>query len=300
MLFYAGLVEFTARATYFIDEGLEDGEPVMVMVGSAKVEILRAALGADAARVRLVDMEDVGRNPARIIPAWLDFFAEHASSTRPARGIGEPVWPSRTAAELLECQLHESLLNLAFAGGHGRLLCPYDVEALEPATIEEARRGHPLIAWPSEVRANPACDDRPWLDLRFVERLPEPQAPAHQLAFGGGNLAAVRALVTRSARRLGLAARAVDELALAAHELATNSIRHGGGRGRLRVWRDADAVVCEVSDAGHIADPLVGRSSREFDAEGGRGLWMVNHLCDLSQIRTGPGGTVIRLHAGLR
>ena len=29
--------------------------------------------------------------------------------------------------------------------------------------------------------------------------------------------------------------------------------------------------------------------------ESGRGLLMVNHLCDLVQVRTGPSGTAIRL-----
>ena len=32
------------------------------------------------------------------------------------RGIGEPIWADRRPDELDECQLHESLINLAFAG----------------------------------------------------------------------------------------------------------------------------------------------------------------------------------------
>ena len=47
-----------------------------------------------------------------------------------------------------------------------------------------------------------------------------------------------------------------------------NHLRHGGGPGTLRIWREDGAVVCEVRDAG------------------GRGLWMVNQLCDLVQLRT--------------
>jgi prepilin-type processing-associated H-X9-DG protein len=33
------------------------------------------------------------------------------------RGAGEPIWPERRPAELVECQRHESLLNVAFADG---------------------------------------------------------------------------------------------------------------------------------------------------------------------------------------
>jgi len=37
---------------------------------------------------------------------------------------------------------------------------------------------------------------------------------------------------------------------LAVHELAANAIRHGAGRGRLRMWDQDRAVCCQVQDAG--------------------------------------------------
>ena len=52
---------------------------------------------------------------------------------RPMRGIGEPIWAERSPAELVECQRHESLLNVAFAGSAGfYLMCPYDTTSLGP------------------------------------------------------------------------------------------------------------------------------------------------------------------------
>ena len=33
---------------------------------------------------------------------------------------------------------------------------------------------------------------------------------------------------------------------------------------------------------------------------GGRGLWIVNQLCDLVQIRSAPSGTVVRVHVHAR
>jgi anti-sigma regulatory factor (Ser/Thr protein kinase) len=44
----------------------------------------------------------------------------------------------------------------------------------------------------------------------------------------------------------------------------------------------------------------VGRARPTFDQESGRGLWMVNQLCDLVQIRSSPADTVVRLHMGRR
>lgn len=77
---------------------------------------------------------------------------------------------------------------------------------------------------------------------------------------------------------------------------ATNSVRHGGGRGRLRVWDDGGSLICEVRDDGVIEDPLVGRVRPTIDEKRGRGLWIVTQLCDLVQLRSSPAGSVARVH----
>ncbi len=58
-------------------------------------------------------MAELGRNPAKIIPAWQKFLDTDAADSRPARGVGEPIWAGRGADELIECQVHEALLNVA-------------------------------------------------------------------------------------------------------------------------------------------------------------------------------------------
>jgi anti-sigma regulatory factor (Ser/Thr protein kinase) len=106
--------------------------------------------------------------------------------------------------------------------------------------------------------------------------------------------------VARHGAAAGLDPARTADLVLAVDEVATNSLRHGGGRGTLRIWRDGESVVCEVRDAGRIEDPMVGRERPALDRDGGRGLWMVNQLCDLVQLRTFPTGAVVRLHLYLR
>ena len=83
---------------------------------------------------------------------------------------------------------------------------------------------------------------------------------------------------------------------LAVAELAANSIRHGGGRGILRIWRDGGTLVCEVRDRGRIDDPLAGRHVPDAERLGGRGLWIANAVCDLVQVRSTAQGTAVRLH----
>ena len=112
--FYTGPDQFLDRATTFLLDGLEADEPALVMVGRTKIDDLRTALNGDADRVFFADMSVVGENPARIIPAWEGFVTRHAGSATALRGIGEPIWPGRTPAELDECHFHESLLNVAF------------------------------------------------------------------------------------------------------------------------------------------------------------------------------------------
>jgi hypothetical protein len=146
-LLYAGEVDFLTGTLPFIREGVAADQPVLVVVSAAKIGLLRSALGADADRVAFADMADVGANPARIIPAWRDFIAANDVDRRSARGVGEPIWAARTPAELVECQRHETLLNLAFAGVPAWwLLCPYDTTSLSPEVLEEAWRSHPVVS----------------------------------------------------------------------------------------------------------------------------------------------------------
>jgi anti-sigma regulatory factor (Ser/Thr protein kinase) len=300
-LLYAGMADFLAGTVPFIRGGIDAGEPVLVVESAAKIALLRAELGSDASSVAFADMASVGANPALIIPAWRDFVSRHGGGGRRMRGIGEPIWNGRTPVELIECQRHESLLNTAFATGDPLwLLCPYDTQAMDPAVIDEARRSHPYVTdgtvfhRSNDYRGLDACG------APFDVPLPEPGSGVHELAFDAFNLVEVRGLVGKVASESGLAPARTANLVLAANEVATNSIVHGGGKGSFRIWRDAGALSCEVRDTGHIDKPLVDRELSAADAYGSRGLWLVNQLCDLVQIRSVPGGTAVRLHMWLK
>jgi anti-sigma regulatory factor (Ser/Thr protein kinase) len=300
-LLYAGTGDFLAGTVPFVRGGLEAGEPVLVVESAAKIAMLRAELGPDASAVVFADMAGVGANPARIIPAWRDFVIKHGGAGRRLRGIGEPIWKGRGPAELIECQRHESLLNTAFATGDPWwLLCPYDTTALPPEVIDEARRSHPFITDGNTFRQS---NDYRGLDAcgaPFDVALPEPHANAQELPFDAGNLVAMRGLVGRHASSAALGPIRTGNLILAVNEIATNSLVHGGGKGTLKIWQDASALTCEVRDSGHFDNPLVDRERPRPGADGPRGLWLANQLCDLVQIRNLPTGTAVRLHMWLR
>lgn len=294
---YAGLRQFLDGTLSFIREGLTLDEPVLVVVDGDKIERLRSGLGADADSVRFADMAEVGHNPARIIPAWRDFVTEQASRGRRFRGIGEPISSHRRPVELVECQRHESLLNLAFADAPAwSLLCPYDTDALAPAVIEEARRSHRYVVHDGAVEASDRFLEDGTAAGSFEDPLPEPEVSPFELAFDPGPLGAVRNVVARHAAHAGLGMSRMTDFVLAVNEVATNSLCHGGGKGMLRMWDDGEALVCEVRDRGRITEPLIGRERPTTDDDGGRGLWLANQLCDLVQIRSSAAGTVVRMH----
>ena len=84
-----------------------------------------------------------------------------------------------------------------------------------------------------------------------------------------------------------------------AHEIATNSVLHGDGASRVRLWAEHRNIICEFTDGGHMRQPQLGASSPERTKLMVGGLWMVNQLCDLVQISSIPGQTVVRLHKAI-
>jgi anti-sigma regulatory factor (Ser/Thr protein kinase) len=294
-VFYGGDDQFVDRSLAFVHGGLKRSEPVLVMVGGRKLELLRAALGSRAADVHLVDMEVVGRNPARIIPAWSRFVADNAGAAGGMRGIGEPIWAERTPSELAECQLHESLINLAFAAADDfRLICPYDTAALPDDVIAEARRSHPVVSYDgTEDVSHDYCGiDK--VAAGFAQPLAEPPAEAEEIRVTLPSLRAARRLVWRRAEEAGLGDRSEDFM-LAVNEVLSNSLQHAGEDGMLRLWHESDGLVCEVRDRGHIVQPLIGREEPTLGQIGGHGMWLVNLVCDLVQVRSSPHGSTVRM-----
>jgi anti-sigma regulatory factor (Ser/Thr protein kinase) len=147
---------------------------------------------------------------------------------------------------------------------------------------------------PKSMRADPA-------EARPAETILE-----H--AFDRDSLGALRAAVATHAARAGLAPGRATEVVLVTHELAANAVRHGAGRGRLRIWRSRRAIHCEVTDGqppepGAVAPP--GPDAEPADAdpwpvEHGHGLWVARHLADQARLISGPGGTTAVVSFALR
>ena len=252
-MFYRGTREFLSLAMAFVTTALAADEPVLVAVPGRRMELLRQRLGSAAATVRFVDMTETGRNPGRIIPFLLQAFTtEHRG--RPARVLGEPIWPERTAEEYGACVQHEALINLALDDTAGTVLCPYDVASLPPAVLADARRTHPFVSERGSRRPSPPY--RPSLDPGLSEPLQPHPGPVRQVSFDASGLRDLRRFAAAEAAIAGLDPDRIDDLLLAVNELAANTVRYSGGPGVLRIWCTDRDLVCEVHDQGRLTDPL--------------------------------------------
>jgi anti-sigma regulatory factor (Ser/Thr protein kinase) len=121
---------------------------------------------------------------------------------------------------------------------------------------------------------------------------------AVEMRFTARELRGVRQFVSSYAES-SLGNARTDDLVLAVNELATNSVRHGGGEGTLRMWTHENVLVCEIHDAGHITDRHAGQTPPTPDQPSGRGLWVVRCLADLMEIHSSAAGTVVRVQMRL-
>ena len=133
--------------------------------------------------------------------------------------------------------------------------------------------------------------------------MPEPsQADSALLtaAFDAERISALRHAVGRCAEAVGLRGQRLEDYVFAVNEIITNAVRHAGGRGWLRMWRNGDGLRCEVSDEGSGIPPDRLNGHQQLPpsfATSGRGLWLARHLCDLLTVQTSPTGTKITLIA---
>jgi hypothetical protein len=197
--------------------------------------------------------------------------------------------------DIVESQLHEALLNIAVAPDTPLwLLCPYDTSTLNDAVLVEAHRSHPVMVRNGNYRGSTSYGGTVHIDSLFRRPLPAPTGPITTVVFDPDRHRHINQLV-RHAHAVGVPAAHAVKLAVAAHEIAAAAY-HDTGDVRIRLWTDRAALLCEITDPGRIADPMIGRTGRSTGTARDRAAGLANELCDLVQIRSTPDGTTTRLH----
>jgi anti-sigma regulatory factor (Ser/Thr protein kinase) len=303
-LFYHDEQDYAHGIARFLRDGFELAEPALVAVPGKHVDVLRSAMGADAESIRFADMAEAGRNPGRIIPTVLHAFTQEHPEGR-VRIVGEPIWPGRSAAEYRAALQHEALINVALADRETTILCPYDLQGLDAVALADARKTHPVLV-EGELRevSTDYGDPRAVADASFRSLPDLPELWGDMLVFTSANdLRTIRQFVEGLALRAGLRPQRVPDLCMAVNEVATNTLVHTHQGGVLSLWQDPDtgSLICDITDSGQLHDRLVGRIPPAPGELRGRGLILVNVLCDLVEMPTGQigTGTTVRLHMAL-
>lgn len=282
VLQYRGTDDLVNKAAQLVENSRREGATVAVAVPSPLVDHL-APLVAGHRFDTIVAIDDLGRNPGRFIELWSQALMTARRSGRPLLGLGQPVWPERSAVEVEECWISEALFDVAFEDVDDfQLVCLYDLDTVDSASAGRAASLH---------GAHSETD----LAALLTGALAPAPSDARRLSVGIDELAALRDEVRELAATAGLDDHRVDDLVLATNELVSNSVRHGGGTGEVVLWRDVDSLWCDVVDDGTIADPMVGRRRPPEHDLGGRGVWIAHQVCDLVQVRSRDRRTHVRV-----
>ncbi len=100
----------------------------------------------------------------------------------------------------------------------------------------------------------------------------------------------MRRTVGAHADNTSLSADRIGDLVLMVSELVSNTIRHGGGTGRLRLWTASGEIVCEVTDDGPGIPHRPSPERPQPNASGGRGLWLVLTYADTMTVENPIAG----------
>jgi DcmR-like sensory protein/histidine kinase-like protein len=286
--------DFIPATARFVREGLAADDTVLVVGSEHGADGLREILGGDADLVEFHDAVSWYSQPTRAIAAYSSYILDNVGAR--LRVVAEPRWECASPVEASEWIRYESLVNQAFAELEASVLCVYDRSVADPLVVSGATITHTEIMEPSGPSPNPCYTD-PRDVFAEIDRAPLPPAPPHAAAFsvGGADLTELRWFIGGHARGFGMSPARLNDLLVAATELATNAVRHGLPPVTCRLWADDAGAVLEVMDAGYWRPAEAPGFMPPDMVTPEFGLWGVRMLCPLVQIRTGPAGTTVRL-----
>ncbi|MFC8128104.1 ATP-binding protein [Streptomyces sp. NPDC057302] len=133
-----------------------------------------------------------------------------------------------------------------------------------------------------------------------------------ELPFTMADLARVRHHVTRRAEDAGLCDPRLSDFVLAVHEVASNAVVHGGGKGRIHLAHTDEGLRCAITDSGPgliqqrrcesatlpeatVPEATLPEGPEGDEAEDGRGLWLAQALTDHFHVTVHEAGTTVTL-----
>ena len=279
-----------------VREGLDRGDTVLLALAPGTVSELRRNLGG-LDGIRVLDhpggpLGACGQSLAVHRARELEALTASGPATVIGEHIGEFDGPDGRFWTELDAATHVAMEHLPV-----RMTCFYPALPLHGVVLDGARWVHPLVWTDGHLRPNP--EQRCPHEVLTEVRAPAPAllgVPHHDLEFDTARLVRVRTLVEKVLRAQSFSPEQVDDVLLAANEVATNAVEHGDGPARLAVWAEPGSCVLEVHGGGAVDDPLCGLTAPEPDQDRGRGLWVARQACDYLHLWSDEAGTHVRIH----
>ena len=173
-LFYRGRDEFLGGATAFVRDGLEAGAPVLVVVDAPKIDLLRTALGDDAAAVGFAPMDEVGPTPAGSSPPGRSSSTATPGPTACA-GSASRSPPAGAATSWRSATATRRCSTSPFRTPAASSCCARTTRTRWPRTSSPAP-GTPIRSSPRATSGGPATPTRPMRSrTRSPGRWPSPR-----------------------------------------------------------------------------------------------------------------------------
>jgi AcrR family transcriptional regulator len=289
-LVYSSDEEFLERVVPFLQDGLAASHPTSVVLTPNNGALLRKALGQDAQRISFADASATYRRPAAAFAGYHRHLETELSrpDVERVRVIAE-IPLGLTSEEYAEWMRYESMFNRGFAGYPLWVVCGYDTRARPEQIVDDALRTHPIVSISGNRDTNAGYIETDEFVGRPVRREPE-------RADGGGNplsrltvtkerdLDQVDRVVAAAARAAGLAPSIVDDVTLAAAELARDALRDGDGKASVQVTRDGALWHCDVTE---------GESTESTSGE--FGLSIARLISERVELSSGAGAQTVRM-----
>lgn len=290
-LVYGSQDEYVKRAVDFLREGLEAGEGAVIGNTRSRLAAVREALGTDAPNVTFIDVGAAYTRPARTFAAYHKVYAEEFKKAASVRVISDVQYgPEPGEWELW--MAYEALMNHAFAHLPTWAVCTYDANGLPDRLLEAVRRTHPELFAGNTCTKNDHFEEPTEL-LRRITPPPEPLPELRSISSGRDPETLREHLARELAAERVTEARTLDML-IAATEIVTNAIDHGGGVKEVRTGRANGRFVCEVVDRGSgFDDPAAGYRPPQKGI--GSGLWVARQLTWRIEFFRSPAGFTARI-----
>jgi two-component system nitrate/nitrite response regulator NarL len=161
-LVYSSPREFAAGTVPFIQQAVELGEQVLVVLGQEGRAVLQDALATDAKRIDFAEALTWYQSPEYALEQYTRYVERHVARGVPrVRIVAEVVWPRGSETDVAGWKRYEARISSAMASSPVSFICVYNAAELPPGIITDARRTHPLLrtadgARPSSQYTRPA------------------------------------------------------------------------------------------------------------------------------------------------